>query len=399
MKPTIYVIVASFHNLPSLLPIISQQPNKVLIVKSNAIKQESVTLLTDQIKKHVKNLEDCTVLPSDSLDAESFLSITKWIIDNLHPLYEQNKQSHNWILNVTGGTKILSMLLETGSSINWNEVHYKGVKNSNITRWSVKNNERKPLQPLAVKEILPLDALSLYTKNNESKPNRIEESSSAVSIAQQIWDYYECGDDNPHTVLSKELEGIWTPNNKSSKKRLVIIPWSSFSLDKEVMIPWLNKLCSLAPTETECCVLEDGFQIPGNELKNSSKDKLLKDWKLWVQGLWLETIVNQWFSEKTIVVNRNVEISNPKRELDFVFVRNNMIQTLEAKAAPYQGNTKDIVRQIKSITKIGMHKNYLVIGPYFYKSSGMNDSKVKAFEESCEQNDIILIKNKSAFEV
>ena len=214
-------------------------------------------------------------------------------------------------------------------------------------------------------------------------------------------DFYSAPrDNNPHIILSERLNAIWGREGRENEiynQKSFLIPWTVFQdqgvdiVDITVLKNWCQQLSDFS--QQGITLDEDGLTIPANKPEKSKKD-----WKNWISGLWLETLITHWLIEdvgfKQEDVAKNVKLTNHKRELDFVFLHKSNLQVIEAKAAPSdEAHLNEIVRQIKSVTEVGKLTNYLVISPYFEKIVN-NEQRMKDFEYNCQANQIKIIKNK-----
>lgn len=403
-KPILYTVIVTGHNLPNLFSVLAYKPQRVLLVASDTsfylkqaerLRQQIVALLPE-----VK----ITLLNSHGLGGESLPEAQTWVEKNLLPFYEQHKTEFKWFLNVTGGTKILPMLFE--SLLPWDEIHYKALKLDDLQVWQFENGQRhflpSPAHYLSV-HLSPLEALQLYTEAKEGSLNRIDASEDSAAIAMQIWAFYEdyanTNIENVHTELSRVLNEVWeNENHPSYAFPEVLIPWDEFDYERSELVTWIKRLAALSKQFPVCLFTEQGVTIPGNKLSGNSKaTKYRKDWKKWVGGLWLETLMNEWAAESGVKFSRGVQVDEQTRELDLVTLHKQQLQVFEAKAAPFLKNgLSSIVRQIKSVQDIGMLQDYLVISPYFKKVVN-NPERFDSFEKNCKRNGIKLITSEAEF--
>lgn len=395
-QKTIYTAIVSDHNLPNLLAILHSEPERVLLVVTPRFEKQAQRL-KKQIERQL-TFTEVTVLPHENLSGESMQEMVNWIKNVMQPLFKKHSKNR-WVLNATGGTKIMPMALETARC--WDEVHYKAMNDQLMQRWKFgSEGQRFILKSQALEEIKPLEALSLYTGFQEQHANRINAHSSAVTVAQQIWDAYDQQLTNYdcvlHVDLSVRLNEIWSHTNKHLERE-VKIPWTNFKNSKTELIPWLQRLSELTdPTKEPVLHWDDsGVYAPGNKLNSSSLDKMRTDWKKWISGFWLETLIGHWFDEFHHEVGRSIAIDNQKRELDFVFLVKNALCLMEAKSAPPPNKPLgDIIQQIKSVTEVGKLKQYLFISPYFEKVPDNSPQKMQNFEENCRLNNINILRSR-----
>lgn len=389
-KPIIYVVISSAHTIPSLLAVLSQQstPEKVLIVASAKKDiQDAANRLASMLRQLKPNI-DTQLLPSDHLSGESMAEMRTWIDDHFIKIHREYK-GYNWILNITGGTKIMPMALE--KAISWHEVHYKSFNSPNLQRW----DSEFLLTEIPIAPISPIDVLRTYIEVRKVQPNKIDELPDAITIAQKIWDYYaQPREKNPHILLSEKLNEYWVTKEKQ-KSKTVSISWFSFQLppdDLQALKSWCQTLADFS--NQGFTLTNDELIIPSNEARG-----LKKHWKKWISGAWLETLVNHWLVEDVNLssedVAMNIYLDKYERELDFVFLQENKLIAIEAKSAPKadENALNLIIQQIKSVTDVGILTNYLFISPYFEKIVA-NEQRMTAFLEHCDVNNIKVLRSK-----
>ncbi|WP_044414385.1 PDDEXK family nuclease [Thiomicrospira microaerophila] len=391
IKPINYVVIASGHNLPSLVPLLDYRPQRVTLIVSDFIKQQTRERIEALIAKHLPQTQ-WVMLDLKKRSGDAISDITDWINQDFVPEYQSNATTYDWILNVTGGTKLLALLLET--AVDWQEVHYKSLTSPLVQRWTYHNKQRQILSEKVINHIDTLDALSLYTDYTLTENNRIEDSPNAINIAEKIWQHYEQPADNIHQALSVVLQKEWSNSaHKTKELRLEIDLFKNYP--EEEVLNWFSQLADLIPDSDICRLENKTLILPGNKLGSSKHDKLRKDWKKWISGIWLETLIHYWFEQQGIQVARNVKIKDQNRELDFVLLYQHNLHVIEVKnAPPHNKDMSDIIRQIKSVTEIGMLKNYLFISPYFEKVNQDNLQKIDDFKMNCKLNQIALIASK-----
>lgn len=390
-KSMVYVVIISHHNLPNLLSLLAQPspPERVLMVASSSFRGLAQRL-EQQIHALLPNTQVDT-LSSDGLSGESMQEMHQWIADQFMP-YVNQYADRDWILNATGGTKIMPMALE--KAIAWSQIHYKAFNDAKLQGWT---GDNQILPDVVLPSIEPLQALQVYTDIDNSHQNMIDANPSAIAVAEQIWHYYEQDrHNNPHIALSEALNCIWGigRDEKMYQQKTISIPWESFvDVELSIIQNWCKTLGQLSDDAMQ--ITDEGIIIPANKPTSSGKD-----WKDWVSGVWLETLITSWLCQDlgfdTSEFAKNVKIKGQKRELDFVFLHKSNLQVIEAKAAPIdKDHLNEIVRQIKSVTEVGKLTNYLIISPYFEKIVN-NAQRMKDFEESLKANSIKLIRSKQA---
>lgn len=386
MSPIIYVMITSEHVLPSVLSVRSQQPvpSKVLLITTQFYADAGVRL-ADQLKQLLPEVE-VIALPSEDLSGESMQELVAWLDEHFLPLYRQFSD-HNWVLNMTGGTKIMPMALT--NAVHWYQIQYKAFKSPNIQAWRLNQKMVMDFMDIPVKSMPVEQALSLYVDIDIefSKPliNDLENSGLAAEIYEAYQQPY-----HPHQLLSKQLEKLWSADIPSNPE-YVTVPWSDLSIqDGSALQQWCAYLADLSDGAVQCD--KEGVMLPTKHNRN----KQVKAWIKWISGGWLESLLAQWLSEEDIPYARNVKLKNVKRELDIVLLVNGMIKVIEVKTAPDPNKTlSDVVQQIASIQSAGKLTNMLFMGPEFSRSVTSKD-KWEYFIENCKANHIQLLESRQS---
>ena len=379
---SIYVVIISEHGLPNFGAILSQSitPERVLLIASQQF-THAASRFEQQLNAQNPNI-NVDRLDTAKLSGESMHEMMQWIESEFLPYYQQY-QTHRWILNVTGGTKIMPMALEL--AIEWHEVHYKSLKVNSLQRWQFVNQKRVLLPDLVMQDVPIKAALSLYTEITTPRVNRISNESNALPIAQQLWDAYSSSA-HIHHDLSRVLTHYWVEEREQHQQASIEIPWSSFETkDIDALMAWCKHLAQLSADAMRAS--EASLIVPGNKPKKSEHI----DFKRWISGEWLETLVASWLDDANITYEANLPIKDTKRELDFVTLKAGQLQVIEVKTAPAGDEAlNSIVRQITSVTAVGKLTNYLFVGPEF-KSSVNNIDKWLDFETQCKANRINIL--------
>lgn len=381
-RPSIYVVIVSDHALPSFSALVSQPtaPERVLLIASQQFKVTALRF--EQQLNDLNSSIRVDRLDKAQLSGESMHEMMQWIESEFLPYYRQY-QTYRWILNVTGGTKIMPMALEL--AIDWHEVHYKSFKVNSLQRWQMVNQRRELLTDLAMETVPIKAALSLYTEIDKSRINRVAKQADALIVAQQLWDAYE-NKNHIHHDLSRLLTRYWVEEREQHQHASIEIPWSSFETkDIDALMAWCKHLAQLSADAMRAS--EASLIVPGNKPKKSEHI----DFKRWISGEWLETLVASWLDDANITYEANLPIKDTKRELDFVTLKAGQLQVIEVKTAPAGDEAlNSIVRQITSVTAVGKLTNYLFVGPEF-KSSVNNIDKWLDFETQCKANRINIL--------
>lgn len=379
-----YVIIISEHNLPNLTSVISQPvlPKTLwLIHTSNLRFSEAAKRFKQVMNEDYPSLQVIIITATEGFSGENFAELKQWINQYLTPHY-QTHTDEKWILNINGGTKIIPIQLI--KALSWAEIHYKAMNQQTLQRWTL-DDSVLPDYPL--KAPLPLQAIRTYTPCFVTH-NKIDLNPQATAIAQKIWDAFLPENPNhPHRVLAQLFKTLWHTSDAPVGKMLTIDLNTIQTNDLTAFKAWCKELAELDAQAIS--VNETQLTLPG---KNNTKNK---NWKKWVAGVWLETLLAHWLTEAGVThFARSVEIREPTRDLDFVLIKQGNLQLIEAKVEPVdETKLKDIIRQITSLVRAGKLEYYLFVSPLFDQSI-TNQQRKEDFYETCKQNHITVLSSK-----
>ncbi|WP_044414212.1 PDDEXK family nuclease [Thiomicrospira microaerophila] len=391
----IYVLIVSAHNVPGLATLISLgcDIHKVILISTSG---SGFYDATERLKGVITQLNPNWLIEiwpkSMNLSGESYQEMMKWVQQEVKPYYQRHEDYH-WMINITGGTKIMPIALL--DALPWTEVHYKAFNYPHLQRWR-HQPVYEPLEDKTIETLSVKSALETYKVIEQIKPNPLDINPEAVKLANDIWQAYltydESNPTHPHHILTMKLQKAWALGENTKSVNWPLTDWLPLSEDET--LAWFKKLEVISSGSVQ--VMEGKVYFPG-----SSPKKRHKAFQRWLKGLWFETLISSWLDSIPGLLKshrmQNIRVNDLKREIDFMLIKNNKLISIEAKVASAPGKahkSSEIIQQIKSIQDIGQLETLLCISPLFDKMIESEDAK-NDFYESCSANRIRLIKSRS----
>ena len=407
-KPWDYIVIISDHNITETFACLHFRPKRVITVATKAFKKQSIRF-QEVLKKKLPGIQFYDT-DTDGLIGESFYETTAWIPNNLTPHFcPQHKQ----VLNVTGGTKALSIALEKG--INWFQVHYRSWNSRSIEIWEyaqstreLKQNllqDQKFIEPVGIliEEFSVDDACLLYLDRIEKDKTLYfkPEFPIAIQTMEAMW---ACLDqpEHPHSIIAKQLALHWYEKSKDETiDEWALLPWESVlspTISKAAMSSWCNSLAAICD---DILKIEDsGLRVRLKFNKNitiSKKEaKRAFDQQKWLISTWLEDLVYHWLNDAGIPANHlhtgmyiktdkeSEQSQGSERELDICLFYHQAIYIIEIKAGFKSRNDyKEAIRQLASITAIIGAKRILFLGPWATKIYNENKDENESIARGC----------------
>ncbi len=407
-KPWDYIVIISDHNITETFACLHFMPQRVITVATKTFKKQA-RRFQQVLENKLPGIQFCDVDTHD-LVGESFYETIAWIPNNLTlNFYPQHKQ----VLNVTGGTKALSIALEKG--INWFQVHYRSWNNSSIEIWEYDQTTKKLKHDLPVdqKFIEPIgklieefsvdDACLLYLDHIEKDKTLYfkPELSLAIQVMETIW---SCLDhqDHPHSIIANHLSSHWYEKTRvKNRDGWILLTWDTLvspTTNKSKMKLWCNSLADIC---NDIFKIEDnGLNIRLRFKKNigfsKSEAKRASDQQKWLISVWLEDLVYHWLNDGGIPANhlhtgmfiktdKEYEKSHgSERELDICLFYHQAIYIIEIKAGFKDRNDfKEAIRQLASITAIIGARRILFLGPWATRIYNENKDENESIARGC----------------
>lgn len=406
MKSMAYVCTVSRYNLPELEACLTRKPSDVLLVVSDTFR-DSAELLTARL--NVRLPETVVHLlhqqeTQHALSGDDLLQSQQWVRDVLAPRLEAlSKEGKELVLNFTGGTKSMAMVLLHGYRWSWVDYKAQNTNKLEALRFLKKGEFRalyqyqQKVEPTELVAAEVLDIPRLHNKTvGQSAPNEIiEKHPGSPAIAQALWDALEQQD--PGIIgLFKAFDRIWSAGRKNEAydKKTVTLSWADFLADsdltQEKALPWLEKFQTLMPNSLHWT--EDSITLPGNNA--NGKHRALR---AWICGLWLEQLGYEWLRAAGVpdrAIGCGVTISEGekgKREADLLVHYQGKTSLIEVKTdVPPSSPLKSLEEQLASIgeSRFGQNNKVLFCGPELSQRLNASEDESVAFKARCKTSNV-----------
>lgn len=300
-----YFIILSEHNIAEYRACLHLQPQNVHLIVTdwvagkNAHTRFKNTL--EQSEQFHGKIHELGLQSGGKLFGERTEEIQNWLKTVFKAYCAEHHIANNAILNITGGTKILSQMLAAQTGI-WQELHYQAFQRSSN---QIHIDRLNPDNLAFLGEIvLPnrfslRDSLKLYAdKIKKHSPNPIAKHPDSLPLAQmrfaaQSMKQPENG--NLFPAVMPVLENAWTQEDHQGQKE-ILLEWQAFGLAQpDELKPFLEKLINLIDLQGQIRLDEKGLILPVKYNK-----KTLNYWRKWISGDWFEQLICTWFKENGI---------------------------------------------------------------------------------------------------
>ncbi|EKO3893607.1 hypothetical protein P0F23_000981 [Vibrio metschnikovii] len=408
LNPLFYVCVLSKYNLPQLEAILTRRPSHVLFVVSDFKPArdgaENLSKLLEEelpgIRIHRPESQDKTALSGDDL-----INCQQWVAQTLVPYLTQHKDGYPCWLNLTGGTKAITLALSLGYP--WDQLDYKPISQSSLFGFHFQtgnsfsehfsNVDIKPLVSVTPQHV----ARTYNRKIKQNIPNPLRQKKDSVLLAEEI--FAALDKKNPALMqIFNGLSRIWSHqrDNKQWKKEQLTLPLNEFlqsTPDEHChdLRIWLKRLQQLDPS---CFNLKDNtLTFPGNKPGNN---KACRNFRDWLSGDWLEQLTGYWLTSATAnnaipesaiaygIKAGDIEKPDELREADLLIHHKGRTHIIEVKAdIPPGSSSKDATQQLNSLHAFGQANRLLMVGPEFRHRLSQNNDWLN-FRDRCADNNI-----------
>lgn len=330
-----YFIILSEHNIAEYRACLHLQPQNVHLIVTdwvagkNAHTRFKNTL--EQSEQFHGKIHELGLQSGGKLFGERTEEIQSWLQTVFKAYCAEHRIAKNAILNITGGTKILSQMLAAQTGI-WQELHYQAFQRSSN---QIHIDRLNPDNLAFLGEIiLPnrfslRDGLKLYADEiKKHSPNPIAKHPDSLPLAQMRFDAQSMEqpkNGNLFPAIVSVLEEAWKNHPKGQEE--ILLEWQEFGLAQpEELKPFLERLINLIDPQDRIRLDDKGLILPAKYNKN------LNYWKKWISGDWFEQLIYTWFKENG-VTDESLETG------------------LQIKQGESQGNETDILL---------FHKNQLI---------------------------------------
>ena len=311
--------------------------------------------------------------------------------------------AHNAILNITGGTKILSQLLAAQTGI-WQELHYQAFqRDSNQIHIDRLNPDNLAfLGEIVLSDRFSLrDSLKLYADEiKKHNPNPIIEHPDSLPLAQmrfaaQSMQQPENG--NLFPAVMPVLENAWTQKYSKDQKE-ILLEWQEFGLAQpDELKPFLERLINLIDPQDRIRLDEKGLILPTKYNKNSQIARQIHDWRKWISGDWFEQLIYTWFKENGVKDEelgtglQLIQGESQGNETDILLFRKNQLIFCELKSdLSSESKLADPLRQvIDQSLNMGKVRRVLILSPVIKDNA--KPQQWTEFERNCAAKNIQII--------
>ncbi|SNB61593.1 Uncharacterised protein [Kingella negevensis] len=395
-----YFIIVSEHNIAEFRACMQLKPQHIHLIVTQRIAKTNADTRFEKALKNAQftgEIHKFGFQAGEELNGERGQEIQQWI-ENCFKPYLQRHEIQDAVINMTGGTKILSAMLL--KSHHWQQIHYQAFSRSEnvyIDCFDSQLNfiEEIQLNPPKKNEIIHF--LELYADNvKQHSTNPILENSDSLTLAEMRFqaqnnpDCIESG--NLFPIVLPVLEEFW---NKTHEKTL---SWSKFqdgsskdisSKDIRAFMQRLIDLHSDPNFKSEFTLTDESITLPQNYKKN-----LLNQWKKWISGEWFEQLIKNWLLEIKIAphnLQTGLQISRAEgqgNETDILLFHKNQLLFCELKsnADNLSEMRKQVIEQSDGLGKVG---RVLILSPIIQKNT--EPEKWDNFVKECSSKQIKII--------
>jgi len=399
-----YFIILSEHNIAEYRACLHLQPQNVHLIVTdwvagkNAHTRFKNTL--EQSEQFHGKIHELGLQSGGKLFGERTKEIQMWLDTVFKAYCAEHHIANNAILNITGGTKILSQMLAAQTGI-WQELHYQAFQRSSnqihIDRLNPDNLAF--LDEIVLPNRFSLrDGLKLYADEiGEHSPNPIIKHPDSLPLAQmrfaaQSMKQPENG--NLFPAVMPVLENAWTQKYPKDQKE-ILLEWQAFGLAQpDKLKPFLERLINLIDPQDQIRLDEKGLILPVKYKKNKTQTHY---WKKWISGDWFEQLIYTWFKENGVKDEeletglQLIQGESKGNETDILLFRKNQLIFCELKSdLSSESKLADPLRQvIDQSLNMGKVRRVLILSPVIKNNA--KPQQWTAFERNCAAKNIQII--------
>ena len=401
-----YFIILSEHNIAEYRACLPLQPQNVHLIVTdwvagkNAHTRFKNTL--EQSEQFHGKIHELGLQSGGKLFGERTKEIQNWLKTVFKAYCAEYRIANNAILNITGGTKILSQMLAAQTGI-WQELHYQAFQRSSN---QIHIDRLNPDNLAFLGEIvLPnrfslRDGLKLYADEiGEHSPNPITKHPDSLPLAQmrfaaQSMQQPENG--NLFPAIIPVLKEAWKKNPEDQKE--ILLEWQEFGLAQpDELKPFLERLINLIDPQDRIRLDEKGLILPLQYNKKSQIGRQIHYWNKWISGDWFEQLIYTWFKENGVKDEeletglQLIQGESQGNETDILLFRKNQLIFCELKSdLSSESKLADPLRQvIDQSLNMGKVRRVLILSPIIQANAGWQ--KWTAFERNCAAKNIQII--------
>ena len=401
-----YFIILSEHNIAEYRACLHLQPQNVHLIVTDWVAGKHAHIrfknTLEQSEQFHGKIHELGLQSGGKLFGERTEEIQMWLDTVFKAYCAEHHIANNAILNITGGTKILSQMLAAQTGI-WQELHYQAFQRSSnqihIDRLNPDNLAF--LDEIVLPNRFSLrDGLKLYADEiKKHSPNPIAKHPDSLPLAQmrfaaQSMKQPENG--NLFPAIIPVLKEAWKKNPEDQKE--ILLEWQEFGLAQpDELKPFLERLINLIDLQGQIRLDEKGLILPVKYNK-----KTLNYWKKWVSGDWFEQLIYTWLKENG-VKDEELETGlqlirgeSQGNETDILLFRKNQLIFCELKSDLSSKNKlADPLRQvIDQSLNMGKVRRVLILSPKIqndYQKEERKKPQWTEFERNCAAKNIQII--------
>ena len=402
-----YFIILSEHNIAEYRACLDLQPQNVHLIVTdwvagkNAHTRFKNTL--EQSKQFNGKIHEIGFQSDSQLIGERTEEIQMWLDTVFKAYCAEHHISNNAILNITGGTKILSQLLAAQTGI-WQELHYQAFQRDSNQIYIDRLNPDNLvfLGEIVLSNQFSLrDGLKLYADEiGEHSPNPIAKHPDSLPLAHmrfaaQSMQQPENG--NLFPAIIPVLKEAWTQKYPKDQKE-ILLEWQKFGLAQpDELKPFLQRLINLIDPQDRIRLDEKGLILPLQYNKKSQIGRQIHYWNKWISGDWFEQLIYTWFKENGIKDEeletglQLIQGESQGNETDILLFRKNQLIFCELKSdLSSESKLADPLRQvIDQSLNMGKVRRVLILSPVIQTNAGWQ--KWTEFERNCAAKNIQII--------
>ena len=396
-----YFIILSEHNIAEYRACLHLQPQNVHLIVTDWVAGKNAHIrfknTLEQSEQFHGKIHELGLQSGGKLFGERTEEIQNWLNTVFKAYCAEHHIANNAILNITGGTKILSQMLAAQTGI-WQELHYQAFQRSSN---QIHIDRLNPDNLAFLGEIvLPnrfslRDGLKLYADEiKKHSPNPIAKHPDSLPLAQmrfaaQSMKQPENG--NLFPAIIPVLKEAWKKNPEDQKE--ILLEWQKFEPARpDELKPFLERLINLIDPQDRIHLDEKGLILPAKY-----NNKNLNYWKKWISGDWFEQLIYTWFKENGVTdesLETGLQIKQGEsqgNETDILLFHKNQLIFCELKSdLSSESKLADPLRQvIDQSHNMGKVRRVLILSPVIKDNA--KPQQWMEFERNCAAKNIQII--------
>lgn len=401
-----YFIILSEHNIAEYRACLHLQPQNVHLIVTDWVAGKHAHIrfknTLEQSEQFHGKIHELGLQSGGKLFGERTKEIQMWLDTVFKAYCAEHHIANNAILNITGGTKILSQMLAAQTGI-WQELHYQAFQRSSnqihIDRLNPDNLAF--LDEIVLPNRFSLrDGLKLYADEiKKHSPNPIAKHPDSLPLAQmrfaaQSMKQPENG--NLFPAIIPVLKEAWKKNPEDQKE--ILLEWQEFGLAQpDELKPFLERLINLIDPQDRIRLDEKGLILPLQYNKKSQIGRQIHYWNKWISGDWFEQLICTWFKENGVTdesLETGLQIKQGEsqgNETDILLFHKNQLIFCELKSdLSSQSKLADPLRQvIDQSHNMGKVRRVLILSPVIKDNA--KPQQWMEFERNCAAKNIQII--------